>query len=189
MKADLDDRTALMVVDAQKGIDVPGHWGKARNNPQAEDNIKRLLESWQSRRWPVFYSVHDSLEPQSPLKLSLPTGEIKEGLEPQAGEPVIRKDVNSAFIGTDLELQLRRRRIDKLVIVGFFTNHCVEATTRMAGNLGYGTMLVSDATATYDRTGPDGRTFDADLVHAVSLASMNGEFAEVLSTEELLADA
>lgn len=186
MTVEIGESTALLVIDAQKGIDVAGHWGTARNNPQAEANIERLLRHWRSRNAPCIYIVHDSLEPDSPLKLSLPTGDIKAGLEPQAGELVIRKTVNSAFIGTDLELQLRRRGIHTLVVVGFVTDHCVESTTRMAGNLGYGTFLISDATATFGRTGPDGRAFDADLVHSVALASLNGEFATVLSTEQLL---
>ena len=184
----IDDSTALLIIDAQTGIDLPGHWGSARNNPQAEENIQHLLDVWRTKKRPCVYSVHDSVEPNSPLKLSLPTGQIKPGLEPQDGEIVVRKTVNSAFIGTDLELQLRRHRIDQLVVVGFFTNHCVEATTRMAGNIGYPTALVSDATATYDRIGPDGRRFEADLVHSVSLASMNGEFATVVTTAEMLAD-
>ena len=186
MTVGIDASTALLVVDAQRGIDAPGHYGTTRNNPQAEDNIKRLLQHWRSHRSPCIYIVHDSTEPGSPLKLSLPTGAIKDGLEPEAGEVVIRKTVNSAFIGTDLELQLRRRGITALVIVGFVTNHCVETTARMAGNLGYQTFVVSDATATFDRKGPDGRTFDADLVHNVSLASIDGEFAKVLSTDALL---
>lgn len=187
MMIDLDDSTALLIIDAQNGIDVPGHWGQTRNNPRAEENIKRLLDAWRSAGRPCVYAVHDSVEPDSPLKLSLPTGEIKAGLTPRDGEVVVRKSVNSAFIGTDLELQLRRRAITKLVIVGFLTDHCVESTTRMAGNMGYQTILVSDATATFDRIGPDGRRFDADLVHDVSLASMNREFATIATTAEVLA--
>ena len=185
----LDSTTALLVIDAQVGIDLPGHWGNHRNNPGAEQNIERLLDSWRSGGRPCFYTVHDSIEAGSPLRLSLPTGAIKAGLEPHDGDIVVRKSVNSGFIGTDLDLQLRRKSIERLVITGFFTNHCVETTARMAGNLGYETLLVSDATATFERTGPDGQTYGAGLVQAVSLASLHREFVTVVSTDSLLEPA
>ncbi len=186
MTIKVDESTALLIIDAQKGFDVPGHWGKERNNPDAEEKIKRVLDRWRSKNGLCIYSVHDSIHPDSPLRLSTPTGAIMDGLEPTDGDVIIRKSVNSAFIGTDLELQLRRKGIDRLVIAGFLTDHCVAVTTRMAGNLGYDTFLLSDATATFDRKGPTGRSFDADLVHSVSLATIHGEFATVLTTDELL---
>ena len=88
-----DAMTALLLVDLQRGVDVLEHWGGAkgrRNNPQAETNLRSLLEAWRSHGLPVYYTVHDSREARSPLKLSLPTGRIIEGLEPRAGEHVMR---------------------------------------------------------------------------------------------------
>ncbi|MGI9481677.1 MAG: cysteine hydrolase family protein [Hyphomicrobiales bacterium] len=183
----IDGSTALLVVDAQQAIHAQDYWEGERNNPQAETNIRRLLDAWRNAGRERIFVVHDSTEPGSLFKLSLPTGKIIEKVAPKEGELVIEKSANSAFIGTDLELQMRRRGVSKLVITGFITDHCVETTTRMAGNLGYGTILVSDATATFDRTGPDGKLYKADLIHNVSLASLNGEFAEVLTIEEVLA--
>ena len=105
---------------------------------------------------------------------------------PIAGEPVLFKSVNSAFIGTDLELRLRAKGDPGLVIVGITTDHCVSTTTRMAGNLGFDSYLVSDATATFERTGPDGRQWTADEMHETALASLSREFATVLKTTEVI---
>jgi hypothetical protein len=56
----------------------------------------------------------------------------------------------------------------------------------MAGNLGFDTYLAGDATATFDRFGPDGRRYGAQEVHALALASLHGEFATVLDTGTVL---
>ena len=184
-----DAATALLLIDVQQGVDVLDHWGGPkgrRNNPQAEPNLRTLLDAWRKHSLPVFFTMHDSREPRSPLKLTLPTGRIKEGLEPRAGETVIKKDVNSGFIGTNLELMLQRQRIHRLVVAGFFTNMCVETTVRMAGNLGFDTFVVEDACATTNRLGRDGVDRDAELVHAMAITSMDGEFCTALKTPDVL---
>lgn len=107
-------------------------------------------------------------------------------MAPVEGEPVFKKTVNSAFIGTDLESSLRENDIEHLVIVGLTTDHCVSTTTRMAGNLGFKVWLVSDATATFDRKGPDGKSYSAEDIHTIHIASLNGEFCEVVTTDALI---
>ena len=99
---------------------------------------------------------------------------------------MVRKNVNSGFIGTDLESQLRRKGIETLVIVGITTDHCVSTTARMAGNMGFDVYVVSDATATFNRTGPDGKPYTAEVIHEVNLASLHNEFATVVNTENIL---
>ncbi len=181
--------TALLVIDAQKGINDLTHWGGPtgrRNNPQAEAQISALLAGWRARDLPVVYTAHNSREKTSPLKLGTPGGEFLEGLEPREGESVIVKDVNGGFIGTNLEITLRRRGVHRLIICGYFTNFCVETTARSAGNLGYDTYVVHDACATSNRIGHDGRDHDPQLVHDLALASLHREFCTVIATSDAL---
>lgn len=177
---------ALLVIDVQQGFDDP-RLG-ARNNPDAERRIADLLAAWRAAGRPVVHAQHLSLEPQAPLREDAPGHALKPEALPLTGEPVFRKHVNSAFIGTDLEAYLRERGIDKLVLVGITTDHCVSTTARMAANLGFTVTVVEDATATFERRGPDGAHYSADLMHRAALASLHGEFATVRSARDVLAD-
>ena len=180
----LPNSAALIVVDVQEALADRGTG--ERNNPQAEANIARLLTAWRSSGRPVRHVVHDSTEPNSQLRPGLPGNAIQAAAAPADGEPVYRKNVNSAFIGTTLENDLRRDGIDTLVIVGLTTNHCVSTTVRMAGNLGFATFVVSDATAAFDRKALDGSRRPAEQVHAGALSDLNEEFATVVNTSEVL---
>jgi nicotinamidase-related amidase len=185
-----DGDSALVVIDVQQGVNLLQHWGGKtgrRNNPAAEQNIGAVLEAWRRQGLPVYFTAHDSLEEASPLKLRLETGRFINGLEPRPGEPVIAKSSNSAFVGTGLEVSLRRRRIHRLLFVGFFTNFCVETSVRMANNLGYDTYLAHDACATSNRIGLNGEDYDPELVHALSIASLHREFCTAISTADAIA--
>lgn len=183
------DETALLVIDAQRGVNHHAHWGGScghRNNPEAEARIADLLGAFRRAGRAVYFTLHDSRETGSPLKLSLESGAPIEGLEPLAGERVFVKDVNSGFVGTNLDLMLRRDGLSRLVVAGFFTNMCVETTVRFAGNLGFDTYLAHEACAAGNRSGPGGVMFDADQVHAMSVANLDREFCTALGTAELI---
>ncbi|RMF79287.1 MAG: cysteine hydrolase [Chloroflexi bacterium] len=180
----LPANTALIIVDVQEGLDDP-YWGE-RNNPHAEENMALLLQAWRQNQRPIFHIHHNSVNPESPLRPGLPGNAIKAIVQPEGDEPVIDKTVNSAFIGTDLEDRLRNKGVDTVVVVGLTTNHCVSTTVRMAGNLGFNTYVVADATATHDCTGHDGQHYDAKTVHNMALASLHSEFATVVNTQDLL---
>jgi nicotinamidase-related amidase len=182
----LPERAALIVIDVQRAFD-DASWGP-RNNPELERNLSALLAVWRKARRPLIHVRHMSREPRSLLRPGQPGNEFKPEVQPLSGERVIEKNVNSAFIGTPLEAELRAAGIDTLVITGIQTNHCVSTTARMAGNLGFRTYVVSDGTATFDRKSHDGgRLFPAELVHAVALADLQGEFATIVDTRALLA--
>lgn len=178
--------TALLLIDLQQGLDHP-RWGE-RNNPDAERNIAALLAAWRRTHRPVIHVQHMSQEPDSPLRPERPGNAFKPEATPLPGEPVFRKTVNSAFVGTALEAHLRATGIETIVLVGLTTDHCVSTTARMAANLGFTTIVVSDGTATFERTGPDGDHYGAEQMHRCELASLHDEFATVRRTSEILAD-
>ena len=92
----------------------------------------------------------------------MPGNEFKPEAASLPGETVIVKRTNSAFIGTDLEASLRRAGHRMLIIAGVITNNSVEATVRMAGNLGFAE------------------------VHAMSLANLDREYCRVVGTKDVL---
>jgi nicotinamidase-related amidase len=183
MKA-LPADTVLIVIDVQQAFDHP-RWGH-RNNPDAEANVARLLTAWRAQGRPVIHVHHCNPAPESRFNPGSPGVAVKPEALPLPGEPMLYKRVNSAFIGTDLEQRLRCAGAETLVMVGLTTDHCVSTSTRMAGNLGFDTYIVADATATFDRTGPDGKLYPAELMHDTALASLHGEFAQVVSTAQIL---
>ncbi|MBI1775367.1 MAG: isochorismatase family protein [Proteobacteria bacterium] len=184
----LPPQNALLVIDLQKAIDDPS-WAKdgPRNNPEAEANIARLLAAWRASRAPLFHIRHDSVEPQSVYRPGQQGNAFKPEAMPRTGETIIAKRTNSAFIGTDLEPRLRAAGITSLVVAGVITNNSVEATVRMAGNLGFETILVADACFTFARRDYDGRLRSAEEVHAMSLANLDGEYCRVVRTADVLA--
>ena len=178
-------RAALLIIDVQNGFDAP-RWGR-RNNPAMEARIVELLTAWRASRRPVIHAKHMSPDPTSPLRPGQPGNDFKRDVTPIDGEAVVEKRVHSCFIGTPLEAELRQQGHDTLVIVGMMTNHCVSTTARMAGNLGFAAWVVSDATATFDRVGPDGITYTAEQIHAIALSDIHGEFGAVVDTATVLA--
>jgi len=177
---------ALILIDIQKGFDDHTYWGGARNNPNAEQNASKILNTWRANGLPIFHVKHDSTNPQSKLAPNQLGNQIQDIVKPLPTEPVISKNVNSAFIGTDLKERLDKQQIKSLVIVGLTTDHCVSTSVRMAGNLGYKVQVISDATATFDKVSPSGEKLSAELIHNANLASLHNEFATVLTTQELL---
>ena len=181
-----DNRPALILIDFQKGFDHEEYWGGNRNNKNAEGNAKHILHQWRNLNLPIFHIRHSSQNPSSLLHQSNAGFEIKNEVKPIDGEILITKNVNSAFIGTNLKVELDSLNIECVVITGLTTNHCVSTTTRMAGNYGYKAIVIADATATFDRTGILGEKYSAETIHLTSLASLKDEFAEVMHTEKLL---
>jgi len=175
---------ALIIIDLQKAIDHPS-WGE-RNNPEAESNIAALLAAWRSTGRPIYHVRHDSVEPASHYRPGQPGHDFKPEAWPFPHETIIAKRTNSAFIGTDLESRLRGANQSVLVVAGVITNNSVEATVRMAGNLGFNTFLAEDATFTFGRKDWNGIFRTAPEVHAMSLANLDGEYCTLTRTRAVL---
>lgn len=177
---------ALLLVDIQKGFRDLAYWGGERNNPEAEQNAGNILDFWREKGFPVFHIKHCSTNPQSKLAEGQDGNDFQDVVKPVGNETVIRKNTNSAFIGTDLQERLDLAEITKVVVVGLTTDHCISTTVRMAGNFGYDTYLVEDATATFCKKGFSGQLFDAQLMHETAIASLQDEFATVVKTVDLM---
>jgi nicotinamidase-related amidase len=175
----------LLLIDLQSAIDDPS-WGM-RNNPLAERNQARLLEAWRARGWPVRHVRHDSTERGSTYRPGQAGHDFRDPTKPLHDETVVAKTANSAFIGTSLAADLRDAGARRLVVFGTTTNNSVEATVRMAGNLGFDVFLVADACFAFARPDWNGTPRSAEDVHAMSLANLDGEYCTVVVTDDLLA--
>jgi len=176
--------TALIIIDMQKGMRSPTL--PPRNNPQAEDNIARLLAAWRESGQPVISVRHISRSPASVFAPGQGGAEFQERFLPLPHEHVVEKNVPDAFINTGLERWLHARGIRHLVIAGVSTNNSVEASARTAGNLGFGTVVVADACFAFDKQDFGGTWRSAGEVHLMALANLHGEYAQVLSTDEAI---
>jgi nicotinamidase-related amidase len=176
---------ALILIDVQTAFNNVAYWGGNRNNPEAEQNIVGLLKHWRENKLPLFHVKHNSIMPGSLLAITNPGNSFMEVAMPLDGESIITKNVNSAFIGTNLQQLLDEQHIKTVMIAGFTTEHCVSTTTRMAANLGYNTYVIADATVSFAKVGVNGENFSAEMVHAVSLATLKDEFATIITTEQV----
>jgi nicotinamidase-related amidase len=174
----------LLIIDMQKGMATPA--AGPRNNRDAERNIASLLNAWRKAGGTVVFVRHISRNVGSPFWPGQSGAEFQDPLTPLPSEHVVEKNVPDALINTGLERWLRVRGISQLVIVGVSTNNSVEATARTAGNLGFETQVVADATFAFDKVDYSGTNRTADEVHAMALANLDGEYATITTTERLL---
>jgi nicotinamidase-related amidase len=180
------DKPALILIDIQKGFEDVDYCDGHRNNLDAETNAGKILNFWRQNNLPIFHIKHCSTNPNSKFVEGKVGNDFQEIVQPKDGEQIIKKSVNSAFIGTDLKQQLDKLNIKKLIIVGLTTDQCVSTSVRMAGNYGYDTFVVSDATATFEKVGVEGQKYSAEIMHETALASLHKEFATVIKTDELI---
>jgi nicotinamidase-related amidase len=183
------DATALVVIDLQRAFDDLDAWSPNghRDNPDCEANVARLVAAWHEHGRPLVLVRHDSVEDGSPLAPGTPGNAFKPELDGVEPDLLVTKDVNAAFFGEpDLAAWLRDRGLARIAVCGIQTNHCVETTARVGGNLGFDVLMVADACHTFDRLAPDGSLVTAEELTRATLTSLHGEFATVVSTGDLV---
>jgi len=148
------DCAVLLPIDMQQGFEDP-KWPR-RWNSQADANGLALIRHWRERRRPIIHVRHDSIVKGSTLHPDNPGNRHRAGFEPQGDEPLVTKGVNSAFIGTDLDLRLKRLGARHVVAFGISTDMCVSTTIRTGANMGWDMILAEDASDCFEL--PDGRT-------------------------------
>jgi nicotinamidase-related amidase len=177
-------RTVLLPIDVQRGFDDPS-W-PPRWNGEMETNGRALLAHWRNTGAPIVHVRHDSVQPGSSLITGHWGNDFREGFAPLAGEPVVSKSVNSAFIGTDLDLRLRRIGAEKIVAFGISTDMCVSTTIRTGANMGWKMVLVADACDCFDLPDGHGGIIPARAIQAAHVATLAAEFCEVVTTAEAI---
>lgn len=175
--------SALIIIDQQKGINYPKLG--LRNNPQAELEMLNLLSIWRRFTWPIFHVKHRSNEENSVFLPQQEGFEFKPEFYPFAHETVIEKTTPCAFTKTTFAENLREQGIDSLVVVGASTNNSVEATVRTGGCIGFTVIVIENACFAFAKTDYAGLPRTAEEVHAMSLANLNGEYAQVIHSSIL----
>ena len=190
-------RTALVIVHMAKGVagDVDTPFNRMFRHRAEETGLvgvqARLLEGFRTTEAKVIYTLvtyqpgFPGVTPNSPLFRTAidancllegtPAVEVMDELAPQHDEPIVRGQATSGFDRTVLDTILRVAGVDTLVLVGVATDVAVESTARSACDLGYRTIVVSDAC-----------TADSDEAHARALHVLQKWFGETPTADEVL---
>lgn len=185
----MDARTALLVIDAQESFRSRTEEWAATANPQAVDNIGRLVEHARAAGDEVVWILH--ADPGSGGAFDPERGHVRvlAELTPLPSEPALTKTTINAFTSTDLEERLRGAGVERVAICGIRTEQCCETTARVAGDLGFAVEFVIDATTTSSIPASGGLpavSGDDIMGRTAAVLSARG-FAKVVTTGDRLA--
>lgn len=176
--------TALVLIDLQKGI--VSRETKPHPSGVVLENSKKLLDKFRANSMPVFL-VHVNFTPETSLKVksdsSIPRSgstpsdwaEFAPEIAPTDSDVIISKKQWGAFYGTDLELHLRRRGIDTIVLGGIATTYGVESTGRFAYEYGFQQIFAEDAMSDL-----------SEESHRIAVEYVLKRMGRVRKTEEIL---
>jgi ureidoacrylate peracid hydrolase len=194
------DITALLVIDPYNDFISEGGkvWNRLRAVAEANRCVPHMLQVLQAARGArlrVFYALHRRYRPgdYETWKYIAPVqkaawvhktfeygtwgGEIRTEFAPQPGDVVALEHWGSSgFANTDLDLQLKRHGIKRLIVIGLIAHTCVEATVRFAAEMGYDVTMVKDATADYSD----------DEMHAALDVNIPNYASAVVTTQEVV---
>lgn len=133
-------KQAFLVVDVQTGF-IDGMFSVYQAESMLE-RIKQLIEKARSTETPLIYVQHnEDIENDGPIHPSI---------SPTETDNVILKMTPDSFHETNLEEVLRKLCVEEVVIAGFQTDYCINATAKRANELGYHVTIVEDAHSTID---------------------------------------
>ena len=175
----------LLIIDVQNDYFKGGNMELA-GMENAAKNCQTLLEHFRTAGSPVFHVQHFSTREGAAFFVPDTMGsEIHENVKPREDEVLIIKNYPSAFRETELNGVLQELQITVLVVCGAMSHMCIDTTVRAAFDLGHACTLISDACATRNLEF-EGKVIHASDVHASFMASLNGLFATVLTTQDYL---
>jgi ureidoacrylate peracid hydrolase len=199
------DISALIVIDPYNDFISEGGkvWPRIKSVAEANDCVTHMLQVLAAARKAgvrVFYAMHHRYRPgdYETWKYIAPIqrlgwsrkvfehgtwgGEIRAGFEPLPGEIVAAEHwCSSGFANTDLDLQLKKHGVHKLIVIGLIAHTCVEATVRYAAELGYDVTVVKDATADYSDDEMHA-ALDVNLPNYASAIVTTGQVVDALAS-------
>ena len=197
--------TALLVIDPYNDFISEGGklWDRLKGIAEANQCVPHMLQVLAAARnagLSVFYALHHRYRPGdyetwkyiAPIQKAAWSrksfeygtwgGEIRREFEPQPGEIMALEHWGSSgFANTDLDLQLKKHGIDKLIVMGLIAHTCVEATVRYAAELGYEVTMVKDATASYSDEEMHA-ALDINIPNYASAIVTTNEFVDAISS-------
>jgi len=178
-------KTALLVIDIQKDY-FPGGKHPLVNPEQAARHAYELLQCFREHGGHHVHIQHISLEPDATFFIKGDSGsDIHDLVAHFEDEPIVYKHEPNSFLNTDLLKLLKNWEIERVVITGMMTHMCVDATARVASDLGFQVLIAEDACATRDLQYGD-TTIPAELVHKSFLAALKS-YGKVMKSEEIIA--
>lgn len=176
-------KTALLLIDYQHEY---RHGPLALPDEATASAVALLLRAWAEAAGLTVIHVQHLVPVGAPLFAEGSLGaQPLPGLAPAVGQSVIAKRLPSSFVGTGLAELLQSKGIDTLLLAGYMTHNCVDATARDAFHRGYRVGIVADACATRDLPGFNGVTISAAQVHAAVLAGLGDRIAEIVDLATL----
>jgi ureidoacrylate peracid hydrolase len=194
------ERTALLVIDPYNDFISEGGkiWPRVRAVAEANGCVPHMLQVLNAARQAelrVFYAMHHRYRPgdyetwryiapvqkaawvHKSFEYGTWGGEFRAEFEPKPGEIVASEHwCSSGFANTDLDLQLKRHGIHRLIVIGLIAHTCIEATVRFAAELGYDVTVVKDATADYSD----------EAMHAALEVNLPNYASAIVTTNELI---
>jgi ureidoacrylate peracid hydrolase len=193
-------RTALLIVDMQN-VFVEGYPFSAPEGPEVLDRLNQLAGFCHEAGIQVIYTAHlvrpdhtnmgilgDILPPVEAgvIDDGSISGNLHAGVHLSEDDILLKKPRYSAFQGTDLELMLRQRGIDTLIIGGIATNVCCESTAREAAMRDFKVLFLSDGTATFGLPDLGFGALTAQEVQRVTCSVISTFFGQALTVNQAI---